>query len=92
LPLDKALHVNASSARWAYREWPDGTVVYDRTSGATHALAPLTAEVLALPESKRYDLRVASEAIASSLSQPLSPELTASVGEALDQLRRIELI
>jgi len=81
-----------ASPRWASHHWPDGSVFYDRQTGATHALSPLAAEVLALPDVARYDAAQAAEAIATALSLPCSPELTDNVTQALDQLRRIELI
>lgn len=81
-----------ANPRWVSHHWPDGSVFYDRQTGATHALSPLAAEVLALPSSARYDVAQAADAIASLLSLPCSPELADNVSQALDQLRRIELI
>ncbi|GAA5178799.1 hypothetical protein GCM10025771_18860 [Niveibacterium umoris] len=81
-----------TDARWICREWPDGSVYYDRLTGTTHGLSALAAEVLALPLGSRYDPDSASDAIAARLSLALTPEITAAVGQALDQLKRIELI
>lgn len=78
--------------RWVGREWTDGSVFYDRVTGATHALSALAAEVLALPAASRYDPLSASDAIADRLAIARTPEIASAVSQAIDQLKRIELI
>ncbi|MCX9154596.1 HPr-rel-A system PqqD family peptide chaperone [Niveibacterium sp. 24ML] len=86
------IQLSSPESRWARRDWPDGSVVYDRRTGSTHALSPLAAEVLALSSAARYDPDAACAALCASLSIERSHELLAAVSEAIDQLQRIELI
>ncbi|MFT4173715.1 MAG: HPr-rel-A system PqqD family peptide chaperone [Rhodocyclaceae bacterium] len=78
--------------RWLQHDWPDGSVVYDRDTGDTHAVDALGAEILQLPPAARQDPAAACEAIATLLQQPLDEALAAAVQESFSRLRQLELI
>jgi len=75
------------SGRWLSHEWDDGCVLFDRSSGDTHALDPLCAEVLGLIETGCADPLLISEKLALELGVEAS-RLLPSVEAAFRQLRQ----
>lgn len=75
------------SGRWLSHEWDDGCVLFDRTSGDTHALDPLCAEVLGFIEAGCSAPGLISEKLAAGLGVQPS-ELLPGVEAALAQLRQ----
>ncbi|HEX5126722.1 MAG TPA: HPr-rel-A system PqqD family peptide chaperone [Rhodocyclaceae bacterium] len=80
------------SERWVWHEWDDGAVVFDRLTGDTHALDPLSIEICQLPVSVRSSADMAAKEIAARLSETLDENLCIAVQEAFDRLRQRELI
>ena len=73
--------------RWLSHEWDDGCVLFDRSSGDTHALDPLCAEVLDLIEAGCADPLLISEKLAAELGVE-APRLLSGVEAACTQLRK----
>ena len=82
-----------NASRWLLREWDDGCVVFDRLTGDTHALDPLSAELLRLDEPLRCDPVSAARALARKLGPDADLAMLQDASRAaIEQLRRIELI
>jgi len=75
------------SRRWLSHEWDDGCVLFDRSSGDTHALDPLCAEVLGLIETGCADPLLISEKLAAELGVE-APQLLPGVEAAFRQLHQ----
>jgi len=78
------------SKRWLIREWDDGCVLFDRQTGDTHALDPLSTEVLKLDSAIRREPLLVSQRLAAQLGiddQQLLPGIKA----ALEQLKRLNI-
>jgi PqqD family protein of HPr-rel-A system len=73
--------------RWLSHEWDDGCVLFDRSSGDTHALDPLCAEVLGLIEAGCADPLLISEKLAAELDIE-AVQLLPGVEAAMTQLRQ----
>lgn len=81
-----------TNERFAIHDWDDGCVVFDRLSGDTHALDPLAAELLALPEGERGDIATASFHLDKLLMTGDPSGLHDRVAIAFEQLRLLNLI
>lgn len=80
------------TSRWLRHDWPDGSVVYDRLTGDTHALHPLAVEYLELPAALHQDIKLASAELARLLERSEDLAWQAELEAVLSQLSRIHLI
>lgn len=73
--------------------WGDEAVVYDKASGDTHYLKPLTlALYTTCREHPGYDAAGLAAALASRLNIADTPQFRELASEVLDQLHRIGLL
>lgn len=76
-----------SRGEWRVILWDEGAAAYHRTRGDTHALDPLTAEVLRHGGSvTQFDAPLLSQYIAQELDLPCDEALQAAVAQSLQRL------
>jgi PqqD family protein of HPr-rel-A system len=78
--------------RFHLRHWGDDTVIYDETTGATHLMSPVGAEIFEMlaqqPLSTEAIVRQLAEAVGGGAHETFS----SNIQETLDKLDMIELI
>ena len=79
-----------SRAGWHVRMWDDGAVAWNAITGSTHAIDPLTAEVLTASRLQGLDDNLLSEHLAQLLALPLDETLQHAILGALDRIRQLE--
>ena len=82
----------AQGSRWVWRDWNDGAVVFDRLTGDTHALDPLSVELCHLAPAERANADLATQSIATHLNEVLDDNLRNAVKAAFDRLQQRELV
>jgi PqqD family protein of HPr-rel-A system len=75
-----------------WRHFDGEWVVFEAGSGDTHQLDPLAAAVLMCLESEAQDINELAEIIASELGMPLSADLTARMGQLIEQFTTLGLV
>ena len=76
---------------WRVVAWEEGGAAYHCHTGDTHALDPLTAEVLRHGGSiTEHDARVLAQRIASHLDIPCDPALLEAVAQSLQRLSDLD--
>lgn len=76
---------------WHVIAWEEGGAAYHRHTGDTHALDPLTAEVLRLGGSvTEHDAPTLARRIAEHLDIPCDPALEQAVAQSLQRLSDLD--
>lgn len=87
------MHASAerfSIGDWRVLFWDEGAAAYHVRRGDTHALDPLTAEVLRLGGGvQELDDRLLAQRIALELDIPLDEDLQAAVAQSLTRLCKL---
>lgn len=81
--------LDARSA-WHLRSWDEGAVAWNAVSGDTHAMDPLTAEVLTASRLRGISDDALPEHLAQRLALPLDETLRRAILGALDRIRQLE--
>jgi len=84
--------VSLSAITW--REYGDGVVLYNDTTGHTHQLSPLASEVLLvlLDHPAGLDMAGLLREIDSSIDMPAGISLRKEVERVLDQLEELQVV
>lgn len=75
---------------WHVRAWDDGAVAWNSVSGDTHAVDPLTAEVLSASRLQGVSDEQLPQYLAQRLALPLDETLQHAILGALDRIRQLE--
>lgn len=79
-----------SRSNWHIRAWDEGAVAWNSVTGNTHAVDPLTAEVLTASRLQGISDALLSEHLAQRLTLPLDETLKHAILGALDRIRQLE--
>ncbi|MDB5812968.1 MAG: hypothetical protein JWN23_85 [Rhodocyclales bacterium] len=77
-------------AAWHVRMWDEGAVAWNAVNGDTHAMDPLTAEVLSASRLQGIPDTTLPEHLAEYLGLPLDETLRRAILGALDRIRQLE--
>ncbi|MCB2005024.1 MAG: HPr-rel-A system PqqD family peptide chaperone [Rhodoferax sp.] len=78
--------------RFLVRQWADGCVIFDRQSGNTHALDPMTFAVLEAIQASDNDPASVNAACHSYFPQSSADELDSIARECCERLEKCGLI
>jgi PqqD family protein of HPr-rel-A system len=70
--------------------WDEGAVAWNAISGNTHAIDPLTAEILSASRLQGVSEALLPEYLAQRLALPLDETLEHAILGALDRIRQLE--
>jgi hypothetical protein len=79
-----------SRSNWHVRAWDEGAVAWNAVTGDTHAIDPLTAEVLTASRLQGISDALLPEHLAQRLALPLDETLEHAILGALDRIRQLE--
>jgi hypothetical protein len=79
-----------SRSNWHVRAWDEGAVAWNAVTGSTHAIDPLTAEVLTASRLQDIDDALLPAHLAQRLALPLDETLEHAILGALDRIRQLE--
>lgn len=80
------------SNRFLVRQWLDGSVIFDRQFGDTHALDPAAAAVFSCSECGERDRTILIEKISSFYPEANALEMATKVEGLLEHLDRLGLV